>query len=309
VAHRLQSLLRIVAALTFVTHGTQKLFAVPALQPRDPVSLVSSLGAASVLEIVGGALLVLGLFTRPVAFVLAGEMAVAYFTAHAPRSFWPILNGGEVAVLFCFIWLFFAGAGPGPWSLDAVRTGSRKALVTLAAGALLLPGPAAASESLWGALKEGGQVVLIRHAITTPGVGDPPGMRLDDCSTQRNLTEAGRRDARRLGEAFRARAIPVDRVLSSPWCRCLETARLAFGRAEPWPPLSNLFDRPQNRAEQVRQMQLMVGERRPGANLVLVSHGSTIAALTGVSPGTAEMVIVTPQGGGTFTVTGRLRAD
>jgi uncharacterized membrane protein YphA (DoxX/SURF4 family)/broad specificity phosphatase PhoE len=304
-----QSLLRIVAALTFITHGTQKLFGVPALQPRDPVPLLSQLGAASVLEIVGGALLVLGLFTRPVAFVLSGEMAVAYVTAHAPRSFWPLLNGGEVAVLFCFVWLFFAAAGPGPWSLDAMRRGSRKAVVVLAMGVLLLPGPAGASESLWGALKEGGQVVLIRHAITTPGVGDPPGMRLEDCSTQRNLTDAGRRDAQRLGEVFRARAISVDRVLSSPWCRCLETARLAFGRVEPWPPLSNLFDRPENRAEQVRQMQAVVGERRTGGNLVLVSHGSTISALTGVAPGTAEMVIVTPQGGGKFTLVGRLRAD
>jgi uncharacterized membrane protein YphA (DoxX/SURF4 family)/broad specificity phosphatase PhoE len=308
-APKAQSLLRIVAALTFITHGTQKLFGVPALQPRDPVPLMSQLGAASVLEIVGGTLLVLGLFTRPVAFVLAGEMAVAYFTAHAPRSFWPPLNGGEVAVLFCFTWLFFAAAGPGPWSLDAVQRGSRKALVVLATGTMLLPGPAVASESLWSALKEGGQVVLIRHAITTPGVGDPAGMRLEDCSTQRNLTDAGRRDAQRLGEAFRARAIPVDRVLSSPWCRCLETARLAFGHAESWPPLSNLFDRPENRAEQVRQMQAVVGERRPGGNLVLVSHGSTISALTGVSPGTAEMVIVTPQGGGNFTLAGRLRAD
>jgi uncharacterized membrane protein YphA (DoxX/SURF4 family)/broad specificity phosphatase PhoE len=309
-APRVQSLLRIVAALTFITHGTQKLLAFPALQPRDPVPLLSQLGVAGVLESVGGSLLLLGLFTRPVAFLLSGEMAVAYFTAHAPRSFWPILNGGEVAVLFCFLWLFFAAAGPGPWSLDALRGGGgsrKRLLVVLATGTLLLPGPVRASEPLWDGLKEGRQVVLIRHAITTPGVGDPPGMRLEDCSTQRNLTDAGRRDAQRLGEAFRARTIPVDRVLSSPWCRCLETARLAFGRAEPWAPLSNLFDRSENRAEQVRQMQALVGERRTGGNLVLVSHGSTISALTGVSPGTAEMVIVTPQGGGTFTVTGRLR--
>ena len=81
---------------------------------------------------------------------------------------------------------------------------------------LALPGPTAANEQLWDLLKRGGQVILIRHAITTPGVGDPDGMRLDDCSTQRNLTDEGRRDALRLGEAFRARAIPVDRVLSSP---------------------------------------------------------------------------------------------
>jgi broad specificity phosphatase PhoE len=97
-------------------------------------------------------------------------------------------------------------------------------------------------------------------------------------------------------------------VLSSPWCRCLETARLAFGSAEPWPPLSNLFGRSDNRDEQVRRMRALAGERRTGGNLVLVSHGSTISALTGVHLATAEMVVVTPQGGGRFTVAGRLTA-
>ena len=164
-----------------------------------------------------------------------------------------------------------------------------------------------ADERLWDLLGRGGQVILIRHAITTPGVGDPPGMRLDDCATQRNLTDEGRRDARRLGEAFRSRGVAVERVLSSPWCRCLETARLAFGSAETWTPLANLYGRPENSADQVRQMRAAVSERR-GGNVVMVSHGSTILALTGVSPGTAEMVIVTPQGDGRFTVAGRLTA-
>ena len=171
---------------------------------------------------------------------------------------------------------------------------------------LALPAPALASEPLWNLLQAGGQVVLIRHALTTPGVGDPPGMRLDDCRTQRNLSDDGRRHARQVGEAFRARGIVPDRVLTSPWCRCVETARLAFGGAEVWQPLSNLFGRPEKRAQQVREMQTLVGERRRGGNLVLVSHGSTISALTGVSPESAEMVIVTPQGDGRFTVAGRL---
>jgi broad specificity phosphatase PhoE len=172
---------------------------------------------------------------------------------------------------------------------------------------LALPGPALASEHLWTLLKGGGQVILIRHAITTPGVGDPAGMRLDDCGTQRNLSDDGRRDARRLGEAFRARGIVVGRVLSSPWCRCLETARLAFGTAEPWAPLSNLFGRAGQSAEQVRQMRAVVGEPRSGPSLVMVSHGSTIHALTGISPDPAEMVVLTPQGDGRFAVAGRLR--
>ena len=167
--------------------------------------------------------------------------------------------------------------------------------------------PASANDDAWALLKAGGQVVLIRHAITTPGVGDPPGMRLDDCSTQRNLTDVGREDSRRIGEAFRARNIRVDRVLSSPWCRCIETARLAFNAAEPWQPLSNLFGRAESRDEQVRQMRALVGERRGGGNLVLVSHGSTILALTGVNLDTAEMVVVTPRGDDRFTVAGRLQ--
>jgi broad specificity phosphatase PhoE len=168
--------------------------------------------------------------------------------------------------------------------------------------------PGSANDDAWALLKAGGQVVLLRHAITTHGVGDPPGMRLDDCRTQRNLTDAGREDSRRLGEAFRARSIRVDRVLSSPWCRCIETAQLAFNAAEPWQPLSNLFGRAESRDEQVRQMRALAGERRSGGNLVLVSHGSTILALTGVNLEPAEMVVVTPQGDGRFTVAGRLGA-
>ncbi len=169
--------------------------------------------------------------------------------------------------------------------------------------------PAQADESLWALLKGGGQVVLIRHTITTPGMGDPPGFRLDDCATQRNLTDEGRGHAKRIGEAWRAKGIPVERVLSSPWCRCVETAKLAFGKSEISVPLSNLFGRPENQAKQVEQMKTLAGTRPKKGNLVLVSHGSTIVALTGVSPGTGEMVVVTPQGGGKFAVAGRLGVD
>ena len=115
----LLSVLRIVVALLFILHGTAKLFGVPA--GGGPVPLASKLGVAGVLEVVGGALLLLGLFTRPVAFVLSGEMAVAYFTAHAPRGLIPMANGGEVAVLFCFVFLYLAAAGGGAWSVDAAR--------------------------------------------------------------------------------------------------------------------------------------------------------------------------------------------
>jgi putative oxidoreductase len=114
----LQSALRMAAAAVFIPHGLQKLlgmFGSPGTAP-----MLSQMWVAGVLELFGGTLMLLGLFSRPVAFVLSGEMAAAYFQAHAPRGQWPIQNGGELAVLFCFIWLFFAAAGPGPWSLDAI---------------------------------------------------------------------------------------------------------------------------------------------------------------------------------------------
>lgn len=164
-----------------------------------------------------------------------------------------------------------------------------------------------ADEALWALLKGGGQVVLMRHAATTPGVGDPEGMRLADCATQRNLSDEGRAHAREVGAAFRARAIPVTQVLSSPWCRCLETARLAFGiDPTPSPALGNLFGRGDPQGRQVAQMRTLVTRRPDGGNQVLVSHGSTILALTGVSPAMGEMVVVTPQDGGKFAVAGRL---
>lgn len=119
-------LLRIIVGFLFMVHGTQKLFGMPVDEPRDPVALTSLIGIAGVLETFGGLLILLGLLTRPVAFLLAGEMAVAYFKSHASRSFWPALNGGEPAVLFCFIFLYLATAGGGAWSLDRLRQRRRE---------------------------------------------------------------------------------------------------------------------------------------------------------------------------------------
>lgn len=116
---RVLSLLRVVAALLFMEHGLMKLFQFPGPQPGAPDPLPPMLLVAAWLEVVGGALLVLGLFTRPVAFILSGQMAVAYFLAHGAKSFWPALNGGEAAILFCFVFLYLVFAGPGEWSLDA----------------------------------------------------------------------------------------------------------------------------------------------------------------------------------------------
>ncbi|MGN7871742.1 DoxX family protein [Paracoccus sp. 22332] len=116
---RVLSILRIVAALIFMLHGTSKLLGFP---PSDMSPAFMSLSwIAGLLELIGGALLALGLWTRPVAFILSGEMAFAYFIAHAPKSFFPVLNGGDAAILYCFVFFYIVFAGPGPWSVDAMR--------------------------------------------------------------------------------------------------------------------------------------------------------------------------------------------
>jgi putative oxidoreductase len=116
------STLRIVAAFLFMQYGTAKLFAFPGpvMPGAGTFPVMSQAGAAGVLELIGGGLLLVGLFTRPVAFVLSGEMAFAYFIGHAPQGFWPILNQGIPAIVFCFVWLYVSAAGAGPWSLDAL---------------------------------------------------------------------------------------------------------------------------------------------------------------------------------------------
>jgi putative oxidoreductase len=110
------AVLRIVVALLFIEHGTMKLFGFPAPQGGD--SLPPLLLVAALLEVIGGILLVIGLFTRPVAFILSGQMAVAYFMAHFSKGFWPALNGGEAAIMFCFVFLYLVFSGPGAWALD-----------------------------------------------------------------------------------------------------------------------------------------------------------------------------------------------
>jgi putative oxidoreductase len=120
---RAQALLRIVTAYLYLTHGTAKLLGVPHVANFDNLRLFSLIGFAGILELVGGVLLLIGLFTRPVAFVLSGEMAVAYFMAHGSQGYVlvPMLNRGELAALYCFVFLFFAAAGAGAWSVDGAR--------------------------------------------------------------------------------------------------------------------------------------------------------------------------------------------
>jgi putative oxidoreductase len=118
---RLLSVLRIVTAVLFLQHGTAKFFGFPHVDAFDNMQFASLLGAAGVLEVVGGLLILIGLFTRPVAFILSGFMAVAYFMAHAPQGFYPLLNQGELAVLYCFVFLYLSVAGGGAWRADAAR--------------------------------------------------------------------------------------------------------------------------------------------------------------------------------------------
>ena len=119
-APHLLSVLRIVAMFNFISHGTQKVLGFPPAQPF-PVPPFTLLWTAGMIEMIGGTLVLLGLFTRPVAFILCGEMAVAYFRTHAPRDFWPLRNGGEITVLYCFLFLYLVASGPGQWSLDYLR--------------------------------------------------------------------------------------------------------------------------------------------------------------------------------------------
>jgi phosphohistidine phosphatase SixA len=169
-------------------------------------------------------------------------------------------------------------------------------LLACVLGAVIaLAPPSHADEAGLKALAAGGHVAIVRHGLTTPGVGDPPGFRLDDCATQRNLVEEGREQARALGRLLRERGIKIERVLSSEWCRCLETAALIdVGEAGPLPAINNLFGRPERGEAQVRELRAVIAAWKGSDTLLLVSHGSTIYALTGISPRETEGVVLAP---------------
>lgn len=166
-----------------------------------------------------------------------------------------------------------------------------------------------ADESLWKALRTGGAVVLIRHALA-PGTGDPSGFRLEDCVTQRNLSDEGRRQARAIGMAFRRNGISAARVLSSRWCRCLETARLLdLGTVEPFAPLDSFFSNPERAASQTAALREFLSRAAAGSPRVLVTHQVNITELTGVVPGSGEMIVVQADASGEVRVLGRLAPD
>jgi hypothetical protein len=182
----------------------------------------------------------------------------------------------------------------------------RRILPALAALPLsTLPGPAIAEEAAWAALREGG-IVLFRHA-QAPGGGDPPGLRLGDCATQRNLDEAGRAQARRIGAAIRARGVAVGGVLASAWCRTLETAELAFpGLVRVEPAFNSFFaDRGAGAAQTAAARAILLGWHGPGA-LVVSTHQVNITALTGIFPASGEGVVLRTGRDG-LEVAGRIR--
>ncbi|MFC1459755.1 histidine phosphatase family protein [Microvirga arabica] len=167
--------------------------------------------------------------------------------------------------------------------------------------------PARASEEAWQALRQGGTVALFRHA-RAPGTGDPAKFRLDDCSTQRNLSEEGRQQAQRIGDAFRSRQVPVERVLSSRWCRALDTARLAFGAmAEPEPTLDSFFSGREQEPFQTQAARQIIEDWRSARVLVLVTHQVNITALTGIFPSEGEALVLRPRASSGFEVIGRIK--
>jgi len=164
--------------------------------------------------------------------------------------------------------------------------------------------PAIAQDSVWRRLAGGGHVLLLRHAATVPGIGDPPGFQLHACATQRNLSAAGKADARRLGAVLRREGVPVAEVLSSRWCRCLDTARLAFGSVTPAPMMDSMFqDDDTSRQRKLAELRrYLVTFKAPG-NLVLVTHDVNIRALVGQYVSQGDMVVAIAKPDGSLRVT------
>ena len=167
---------------------------------------------------------------------------------------------------------------------------------------------AQAAESIWEASRATGSVVVLRHSFA-PGGFDPPDAKLDDCSTQRNLDERGRAQARRIGDAFRQNGVAVGAVLSSPRCRCLDTARLAFGQAQRWDPLQGALNDTALRQRQVAEIKKAIAGHRSGPALVLVTHGSVVTDLTGLNIQMGEFVVLRRAPDGRHEVAGQLYVD
>ena len=177
--------------------------------------------------------------------------------------------------------------------------------------AVLLAAPApvlADAEAAWSALASGGHTLLVRHAATVPGIGDPPGFRLGDCGTQRNLSAEGRAQSARLGASLRDAGVPIGPVRSSRWCRCLDTARLAFGRVEPWPALDSFFGGRTGADAQTDALRRWVLAFRGPDNAALVTHQVNATALLGGWLEMGETVVLRARGD-TLETVGRFATD
>jgi broad specificity phosphatase PhoE len=165
-------------------------------------------------------------------------------------------------------------------------------------------------EALWTALRAGGLALLLRHAATEPGVGDPPGYRLGDCATQRNLSAEGRAQARRIGRTLAERGVAISEVLSSRWCRCLDTAKLAFPAlpVEEFAALDSFFERREDEKERTAAALARIAAIAAPANVVLVTHQVNIVALTGEAARVGEVFVVRPSSP-SLKVVGRLQLD
>ncbi len=164
---------------------------------------------------------------------------------------------------------------------------------------------AGANDAAWEKLRAGGYTVLIRHA-TAPGTGDPANFTLGDCSTQRNLSEAGREESRRLGARFREQNVPIAQVLSSRWCRCVDTAQLAFERVTPTPYLDSFFQDRSTRDEQTEAARKRIAAFKGPGNLVMVTHQVNMTALTGSYPGQGEAFVVRAGADGKIELVARI---
>jgi phosphohistidine phosphatase SixA len=177
---------------------------------------------------------------------------------------------------------------------------------------LLAPPPPPAfaqdAEAAWAALRQGGHVALVRHALA-PGTGDPASFRLDDCATQRNLSPAGQAQAKAIGANLRWHGVGVDGVYSSQWCRCLETARLmGFGEVMALPALNSFFTKPEREPRQMAELRVWLAEQPRAGAILLVTHQVVITALTGIVPASGEIVVVRSTQGGDLELVGRIPA-
>jgi broad specificity phosphatase PhoE len=172
-----------------------------------------------------------------------------------------------------------------------------------------LAAPSAHSdEILWRTLRSGGYVLLMRHAATEPGIGDPPQFKAGDCKTQRNLSAAGREDAARTGQRFKEEGIGLSTVLSSSWCRCLDTANIAFGSATPEPALDSFFgERSSQGTRQTAAAHALIQSFRGPGNLMMVTHQVNITALTGEFPAEGEIFVVQSTAQGPLKLIGRIK--